>query len=256
MMLTFADNLKRCSLAAVAGLALIPAATHAAPMTYAFSGVVDGTFGTDVPQGTPFSGTLSYNPDLPRVATSADESKQGTFGFSEETALGTEAGIDASVDFGDILSFVGEDPSSRTVTIQNGEGMADQPFDGSILDSSNPNLDPTRLTNDAFQVNVKESSGALFQFNLTDPEGEAFGSAGLPTTLDLDDFQVAYVLYVSPDFSGSVHGRITDLTLIPTSTPGPNPSPQPVPEPATLTVLGLGVVGLFLARRRVVAAGR
>jgi hypothetical protein len=48
-------------------------------------------------------------------------------------------------------------------------------------------------------------------------------------------------------------GSISNAVFNPISTPNSVPDPSTVPEPGTLALLGLGVAGLVLSRRRLAA---
>lgn len=55
------------------------------------------------------------------------------------------------------------------------------------------------------------------------------------------------------DFSGfwqDRSGEISHISIWGTESTGPGPGPTPIPEPGTLALLGLGLVGLTLARRK------
>ena len=94
-----------------------------------------------------------------------------------------------------------------------------------------------------------------FFFSLQDNTGTVFSSTALPTSLSLSsfDFPVFTLEFLDLDDNEfAVEGTVTSLTLVPPTGGGNggNGGAPPIPEPSTVVLLGSGLAGLAVWKRR------
>jgi hypothetical protein len=211
-------------IATAAMFLLIPAAVHATPIAFKFSGTttyIDGPDGgANVPGGTPFSGSFTYDSKLTVIDTSAlfgggNDPTTKSYGYFDPIQTGPAGTLAAKVDFGGLMSYDTTNAIMRSIVITN-----------------DPKSPPASLS-----VNAQNADGQWISIYLEDPTGQALNGTDLPTTLDLAKFGQTGVEYYDPN-RGLVGGIITSL------------EPEAVPEPSTLAILALGGLGLVIARRK------
>ncbi len=200
---------------------------HAAPLSFAYDGNV-----TRVSGGPAFSDFLGE-----------------TFGVQytfESTAVGTSSPIPGGT-LGQYLGAI----SSLTVTAGTNQYFVNS---GDIQVFNNFTPDPSRGPQDIYQVSSPlglfgPAIGGIpvrqFILNLTDLSALVFDSEALPTTQPLPSA-------FTPSISSTLSLSFEDGILIVDSfNDNINiPSGAPIPEPSTLLLLGSGMVGLALLRKR------
>ncbi|MHC5538510.1 PEP-CTERM sorting domain-containing protein [Singulisphaera rosea] len=213
----------------------VVSAAHAEPITYNFSGTTErfddimGGF-ADIPGGTPFSGSFTYDPQIPLIdktpliAIFGDTGDDPTTKDYGSPLLGPPLPghvLNATMNVGGLPSFAIGSPVGGVISIRN-----DQMFGW-----------PTPLPSDTFILSVGDPNGNWVEVKLADPTGQALASTALPSTLDLAKFSQASVEYKSA--AGLVAGDITSLV------------PVNAPEPSVFAILALGALGMVFRRHKI-----
>ncbi len=196
---------------------------QASPVMYAFSGTLDQPYNGS----STFSGTLTYNTDLP-----AYPGIQPFPGWSYYSGVPT-------------------DPTSPVVSLNFNVGGVSSSSFGSIL-SDEVTVSHTQ-SYDAFyiQENFSDTKGPylLGNFGMINDnlvQRAPFNSTNPPSSLNLADFTMGAQLDLTgTDASGqylNIIGTVTSLTPI---------SPAPIPEPSSVLVFAIVAVQVCRSLRRV-----
>src|SRR3954454_14309619 len=109
-MLRMIGSIKAARVSAVTASALAltsAAAVHAAPFTFNFAGTVTDSLGRGAPAGTPFTGSFTYDSQLPKPPDlNPDGSTIAEYGYLDQTQLGPPGGLTVHVDFGGLALAV------------------------------------------------------------------------------------------------------------------------------------------------------
>src|SRR6266851_1547800 len=199
---------------------------HAGPITYVYTGVLNSaiTVGTNIiPNGSPFSGLLSYDVPQTGVVTPFYGGTQSVFGFNSLTL--TIDGQTVVEGPGNLSLYNNVNPPSGVpagdsfYTFVPGENIGPGPSSGSI-DGVSPDF---------------------FYLGFVDPSSQAFSGSGLPQSLTLSEFSSAFVgIDYGPLGTGNTDTIFLLSSLKPASTP----------EPPTLTIVAIGLFMLVMAKLR------
>ena len=205
---------------------------NAGLLTYEFGGVVSNVIDVDssglvnttgIDTTTTFTGTLVYD-----TAAADQGGPPGTRSY--------DAGVlNVVFDTGTMTYAAGADESIIQITDNNSL------FRDSYAQSVSQFISPSAFTE------LPLVPGAVLwsmQLRLTDTSQTLYSDASLPTSLALSEYDIATVSFLAgkDTFTGADYEIIGDLTSLTLTTP--------VPEPSALGLLGVGLLGLGLARRK------
>lgn len=198
------------------GMSLAAPAANAAPVTYAFRGVIEtGDASTGLP-GTPFSGTFAYDPStLWRTDTT---SNSNNYMFGPQSNSPDFSSLTLTVDGKRVFTGTG----TLGIEVSGGGGASGAPASSVQVVSDDPRLD-----------------ASVLRLVFNNPTVSLDPSHSLPVPLSLHDYpQASFALTSSmmPQSAPSLTGTITSLTQ--------------VPEPSVLALPALIAVGLSLGRLR------
>lgn len=208
-------------------LILCSSPLHAETITYGYTGILNSaiTVGTNtIPDGSPFSGQLSYDVLQAGVVTPFYGGTQSVFAFN-----------------------------SLTLTI-DGQTVAEGPGNLGLYNDVNP---PTGVpVGDSLYTFVPGNSGNspgpssgsidgvtpnYIYLGFVDPSGQAFGGSGLPQSLTLSEFSQTFVgIDYGPLGAGNTDTIFSLSSLNTVSTP----------EPPTVTIVAIGLFTLAMAMLR------
>lgn len=202
----------------------LPASIHASPITYDFN----GRFATPVDGATAFTGSFTYDTNLP--IASGTSSFPGTAFYGDNPATPGKL-ISMSFEFGSTSSSDLGPISKREMIVSH----------NSAYDEIN--LDVT------FTNGGKDSMFVIGMLNDNTTSPGPFSSTAPPTSLTLSSFNMGVQFIDYPNIASSDASVIGWITgLVPAGTPLP-PIPA-VPEPTTCVVILAGFGGLLLRRHK------
>ncbi len=201
------------------GLLAVCAGANAAPITF----TVDGTVG-------------SVTPNLSGAGVAAGDPFSMTYTFESTTA--PRAGSNSSFAVFDALTSLsftagaasGSSSSASEIQVDNAPGAPNDRY--AVVSRASQGL--TGPTLNGLGLNFAS-------FRLDDLSNTVFSNAlTLPTSLSFSSFTSgSFFVFYGPNLDGLINGNVTDIRTA-----------TAVPEPTTLTLMGLGLAGIALARRR------
>lgn len=195
-------------------------------LTFAFTGTTSGAFvsGSNViPQGTFFSGTLSYN--FPQTGTTSPITLGGTQSIYQYNSL------TLTIDHQTVVEPAGDLGVYMNPTVPNGIPVGDSLYTLSVFGPPAP----------ASTGSINGITPNYIYLGLVDNSATAFNGTELPQTLNLSSFTVAFMGFNwVPEGKGD-SDTINDLTTLTT-----------VPEPPALVLLGSGLALMAFLRLRFV----
>jgi len=228
-------SLAACGVAAA--LLGLGAASQAAPVSYAFTGVFDVFNGSsNIYTDKPFEGSFTYDPAIAPL----DQAQAGAAVYEALIAFDLRI-LEVPSAFALRLGLASGTPTARIGIDEATNGAPSDAFRISVSSGPRAFID-SPLPWDAF----------LVDFALERVIGSVFDDAlRLPPTLDLADFDRTHVelRLVSGSALFTVDGRITSLVRIDTP-------PAELSEPGTLELLAMAAGGLSAALRRREGAAR
>jgi hypothetical protein len=216
-------------IASIAVLAWCVAPAHGSALTYAFS----GTLWQPYNGSTQFSGTFTYDTDLPPYPGS--NAYPGSAAYSGVPYDPTEPPVS--------LTFtLGNTPSSSFGTVSSDEVLVDHNLGGSPQGG-----DLFGITQQYNEIGGVTAFAKIGFGNDDLIQSAPFSSTAPPSSLSLAAFSMGGNLVIEfvsqQDQVPSVFGTITSLTLI-------SSSQTPVPEPSSLLIFA-GLAAAICAHRRV-----
>lgn len=213
------SGLRPTCLLAFALFALVrPERAGASPIRFVFQGTVEQSTTRGINVGDPFTGTLSYDTDLPRPAP--QKPNVGTY-----TAPAPFHGIQLQVEVGS-RTFKIDDPDFAGIVVARGTEIWGGP------------------SHDFFQATISDATGGRdISLLLGGLPGKTFTTTALPTDMNMSMFPNGSLL------SFTDNSVIDPDTWAGASFGGPVTSLTPVPEPSVLAVFALAALGYGLRRR-------
>lgn len=202
-------------------------ATHAAPITFDFTGLIDTSDVAGYDSGSTVSGSFTYDPE---TATRMDLQPLGE-GFQLATYAVTTGGMLLNIG-GEALSF-----SNLGIVVFDGDGTGE-------------GMEAITFNADGMTRNGVSSEGALSIMLATTGANQDVVTVDLPLALNLADFDMPFISPLGTYFTDLTSNAQMAAFTLTTLTPGTTAA---VPEPAAMwsMLVGLGMIGgVMRARRR------
>jgi len=218
---------KRLLLLACAVIGLRAAPALASPLTFDFSGVLDGAIGT-ISSGTAYSGAVTYDLSAFGTTVAYHNGQQTTYTGQPLSVTATIGGVTITASSNAYTELNNNLNIAVPVSYPNGDNL---------FLYGNTQGGPTwgGVVIDDLYLSLNDSTGAVFSGN------------NLPASLSFGSFtSTLFGLNYNPLGAGNVN------LVSPLSTLGPAGPVYPIPEPSAAALLALGMLGLGLFARRAV----